>query len=198
MATKPATGSPAESIKWLDKVADHDYAAAAGYLSIKLGKDAVQKMVKRLKAAPLVTRRANDVLRAAGLEPAPLSDPGVHKDLVKVLGGNALSPILVVTVPHTPTSPTATTEPHWCISSTRTQSSRSSSPEDPQRLAEVGELADRRRDVDLSRGEARFHDHDGLDHLTRLTRPAALGHLPYTDPLTAPADLGGQPGAGRR
>ena len=38
MATKPATGSPAESIKWLDQVADHDYAAAAGYLSIKLGR----------------------------------------------------------------------------------------------------------------------------------------------------------------
>ncbi len=47
-------------------------------------------MVKKLKAAPLVTRRANDVLRAAGLEPAPLSDPGVHKDLVKVLGGNGV------------------------------------------------------------------------------------------------------------
>ena len=94
---KPAMTSPAESIKWLDHVANHDYAAAAAYLSIKLGEDAVQKMVKKLKAAPLVTRRANDVLRAAGLEPAPLNDPGVHKDLVKVLTGNALSPILVVT-----------------------------------------------------------------------------------------------------
>jgi len=98
---KPAMKSPIKSIKWLDDVADHDYAAAAAYLSIKLGEDAVQKTVKKLKAAPLVTRRANDVLRAAGLEPAPLSDPGVHKDLVKVLTGNALSPILVVAgTPH--------------------------------------------------------------------------------------------------
>jgi hypothetical protein len=93
----PPMKSPVESIKWLDDVADHDYAAAAAYLSIKLGEDAVQKIVKKLKAASLVTRRANDVLRAAGLQPAPLSDPGVHKDLVKVLTGNALSPILVVT-----------------------------------------------------------------------------------------------------
>lgn len=48
---------------------------------------------------PLVTRRANDVLRAAGLEPAALSDQGVHKDLVwsQYSAGNALSPILVVT-----------------------------------------------------------------------------------------------------
>ena len=93
---KPAIKSPVESIKWLDDVADHDYAAAAAYLSIKFDKDAVHKLVKSLKAAPLVTRRANDVLRAAGLEPAPLNDPGVHKDLVKVLTGNVLSPILVV------------------------------------------------------------------------------------------------------
>jgi hypothetical protein len=96
-----AMNSPVESIQWLDDVADHDYAAAAAYLSIKLGEDAVQKMVKKLQAASLVTRRANDVLHAAGLEPAPLSDPGVHKDLVKVLIGKALSPILVVTgTPH--------------------------------------------------------------------------------------------------
>jgi len=98
---KSEVKSPVESIKWLDHVADQDYAAAAAYLSIKLGEDAVHKMVKKLKGAPLVTRRANDVLRAAGLQPAPLSDPGVHKDLVKVLIGNALSPILVVTgTPH--------------------------------------------------------------------------------------------------
>ena len=98
---KPAMRSPVEAIKWLDDIADHDYAAAEAYLSIKLRADAVGKLVKKLRAASLVTRRANDVLRAAGLDPAPLSDPGVHKDLVKVLVGSALSPILVVTgTPH--------------------------------------------------------------------------------------------------
>lgn len=98
---KPVLTSPVEAIKWLDDVADHDYAAAAAYLSIKLGEAAVDKLVTKLRAASLVTRRANDVLRAAGLDPAPLSDPGVHKDLVKVLVGHALSPILVVTgIPH--------------------------------------------------------------------------------------------------
>jgi hypothetical protein len=53
-------------IEWLDDVAEHDYAAAAAYLPIKLAADAVQKIVKKLKTAPVVTRRANDVLRAAG------------------------------------------------------------------------------------------------------------------------------------
>jgi hypothetical protein len=98
---KSAMKSPVESIEWLDHVAEHDYAAAAAYLSIKFDEDAVRKTVAKLEKAPLVSRRANDVLRAAGLEPAPLSDPGVHKDLIKVLTGVALSPILVVTgVPH--------------------------------------------------------------------------------------------------
>lgn len=98
---KSAMKSPAESIEWLDHVAEHDYAAAAAYLSIKFDESAVRKTVAKLEKAPLVSRRANDVLRAAGLEPAPLNDPGVHKDLIKVLTGVALSPILVVTgVPH--------------------------------------------------------------------------------------------------
>jgi hypothetical protein len=42
-----------------------------------------------------VTRRANDILRATGRVPLPLSDPGVLKDLKKVLSGAKLSPILV-------------------------------------------------------------------------------------------------------
>jgi hypothetical protein len=88
---------PVQKIKWLDRVADHDYDAAAAYLSLKLDKDAVGKAIKRLRKAPLTTRRANDILRAAGLTAAPLDDPGVMKDLVKVIEGGQLSPVLVVT-----------------------------------------------------------------------------------------------------
>jgi hypothetical protein len=87
---------PVEKIKWLDDVADHDYDAAKEYLSLKLDKDAVHKTVKRLRSAPLTKRRANDILRAAGLTAAPLDDPGVMKDLIKVIEGRHLSPVLVV------------------------------------------------------------------------------------------------------
>jgi hypothetical protein len=87
---------PVEKIKWLDDVASHDYDAAEAYLSLKLESDAVSKAVKRLRKAPLTRRRANDVLRAAGLTAAPLDDPGVMKDLIKVLEGRRLSPVLVV------------------------------------------------------------------------------------------------------
>jgi hypothetical protein len=41
-------------------------------------------------------RRANDILRAAGLTAAPLDDPGVMKDLIKVIEGTHLSPVLVI------------------------------------------------------------------------------------------------------
>ena len=83
-------------IKWEDDVAEHDYAAAHAYLSLKLTPGGTDKVVARMRKAKLTTRRANDILRASGLTPAPLDDPGVVKDLIKVIEGTALSPVLVV------------------------------------------------------------------------------------------------------
>ena len=89
------TGSPVR-IKWAAEVADHDYAAAEAYLSLKLSEEAVAKAVQRLRKGVVTARRANDILRAAGLTPAPLEDPGVIKDLIKVIEGKPLSPVLVL------------------------------------------------------------------------------------------------------
>jgi hypothetical protein len=83
-------------VHWRKQVAEHDYAAAENYLSIRSDPEAVAHKVKKLREAPLVTRRANDILRAAGLEAAPLDDPGVMRDLVKVVEREPLSPVLVV------------------------------------------------------------------------------------------------------
>jgi hypothetical protein len=83
-------------VHWLDEVAEHDYTAAENYLSIKYDQATVAEAVKKLRAASLVIRRANDILRAAGLEAAQLDDPGVMQDLVKVVEGEPLSPVLVV------------------------------------------------------------------------------------------------------
>jgi hypothetical protein len=91
-----AEPGPVGNIKWLDDVARHDYDAAEAYLSLKLDLEAARKVVKRLRKAPVARRRTNDILRAAGLTPAPLDDPGVMKDLVKVIEGKQLSPVLVV------------------------------------------------------------------------------------------------------
>jgi hypothetical protein len=92
---RPPAGSVGQ-IKWREEVAEHDYAAAEAYLSLKLEDDALEKAVKRLRKASLTKRRANDILRAAGLTAAPLDDPGVMKDLVKVIEGEHLSPVLVL------------------------------------------------------------------------------------------------------
>lgn len=91
-----AASDPVANIKWLDDVADHDYDAADAYLSLKLDPETARKAVKRLRKASLTTRRANDILRAAGLTAAPLDDPGVMKDLIKAIEGRRLSPVLVI------------------------------------------------------------------------------------------------------
>jgi hypothetical protein len=97
MAEEAVSGvAPTVRIKWAAEVADHDYAAAAAYLSLKLSEDAVAKAVQRLRKGTLTVRRANDILRAAGLTPAPLDDPGVMKDLIKAIDGKPLSPVLVL------------------------------------------------------------------------------------------------------
>jgi hypothetical protein len=93
-AAKPEDGQV--PIRWKQDVAEHDYAAARAYLSLKLNPAATDKAVTRLREAKLTTRRANDILRASGLTAAPLEDPGVVKDLIKVIEGKALSPVLVV------------------------------------------------------------------------------------------------------
>jgi hypothetical protein len=97
MAEEAVTGVKSTvRIKWAAEVANHDYAAAEAYLSLKLSEDAVAKAVQRLRKAALTARRANDILRAAGLTPAPLDDPGVMKDLIKAIEGKRLSPVLVL------------------------------------------------------------------------------------------------------
>lgn len=84
-------------IRWRAEVAEHDYAAAQAYLSLKLDDAGARKTARRLRKAKLTSRRANDILRAAGLSPAALDDPGVVKDLTKVIEGEELSPVLVTT-----------------------------------------------------------------------------------------------------
>ena len=91
---KPEIGKV--GIRWREDVAEHDYAAAQAYLSLKLDERRAGDVVARLRKAELTKRRANDILRAAGLDPAPLDDPGVIKDLIKIIEGTELSPVLVV------------------------------------------------------------------------------------------------------
>jgi len=108
-ATVVATGhrqAPAEAlvgkadvttvVVWKDAPEEHDYPAAASYLSLLAEPDLVAVTVTALQSAPLTHYKAKDILRASGLPLLPPDDPHVAKDLAKVRGGHKLSPVLLV------------------------------------------------------------------------------------------------------
>ncbi len=87
------------SLKWLDDVEGHDFDAAFSYLSLRWTEEAAEKMVAALRKAKLTTRRPNDILRACDRTALPIDDPGVRRDLGKVIDGKKLSPVLLMSHP---------------------------------------------------------------------------------------------------
>ena len=81
---------------WKPEPDDHDYPAAADYLSLLVPPSAAGAAVDALRAAPLVHRKAKDLLRASGLALLPADNVHVKKDLAKVHQGTLLSPVLLV------------------------------------------------------------------------------------------------------
>lgn len=84
------------AVKWFDDPEDHDYEAAADYLSMLAEDDAVADTVTALRSAKPVYRKAKDILRAARLTLLPPDNPHVRSDLDKISHGKKLSPILLV------------------------------------------------------------------------------------------------------
>ena len=81
---------------WKDEPEEHDYPAAADYLSLLIAAPECEAIVKMLRKAPLMHRKAKDLLRASALP--LLSEDNVHvaKDLEKAKSGQRLSPVLLV------------------------------------------------------------------------------------------------------
>jgi len=88
---KSATG-----VRWLAGPEDHDYPAAASYLSLLASPAGVDALVAALKAAKLVRFKAKDILRAAGLALLPVDNAHVASDLKKIKMGKGSPPILFV------------------------------------------------------------------------------------------------------
>lgn len=84
------------AVKWLDDPEDHDYLAAADYLSLISETGQCAATVDALRAADTTLRKAKDVLRAAHLDLLPATNPRVATDLAKINAGKRLSPILLV------------------------------------------------------------------------------------------------------
>lgn len=81
---------------WRAEPQEHDFPAAADFLSLLFGEADCTAIVEALRAAPTMQRKAKDLLRAAGLPLLSERDAEVRKDLKKVAAGTALSPVLLV------------------------------------------------------------------------------------------------------
>ncbi|MBF6135733.1 hypothetical protein IU501_22340 [Nocardia otitidiscaviarum] len=87
---------PTVEVKWKKEPEEHDYPAAADFLELLAEPDVIETVVRELRAAPVVHKKAKDILRAARLDLAPAMNPYVRRDLEKIVAGKALSPILLV------------------------------------------------------------------------------------------------------
>jgi hypothetical protein len=83
-------------VTWMSEPEQHDYPAAARYLSLLAPHDQVDSLVAAMKSAAIVQQKAKDILRAAGLPLLPRDNPHVASDLDKIKGRTPLSPVLLV------------------------------------------------------------------------------------------------------
>jgi hypothetical protein len=89
MANEPA-------VLWGEEPDEHDYPAAADYLALLATGTQISAIVAALKKAPVVHKKAKDLLRASQLALLPEDNPHVQRDLKKIKKGTPLSPILAV------------------------------------------------------------------------------------------------------
>lgn len=81
---------------WKGEPDEHDFPAAADYLSLLFPAAAVEAAVPALRRADRVDRKAKDLLRASRLGLLPLDNVHVGDDVKKVERGQPLSPVLLV------------------------------------------------------------------------------------------------------
>ena len=83
-------------VLWGDEPDEHDYPAAADYLALLATATQISDIVAALKQAPVVHKKAKDLLRASQLALLAEDNPHVQRDLKKIKKGTPLSPILAV------------------------------------------------------------------------------------------------------
>ena len=83
-------------IHWLNKPQEHDYPAAASYLSLIYDDKSAASFVSKLKDAPLVEFKAKDIFRASNLSLLGVSNLHVRRDIKKIKFSELMSPLLLV------------------------------------------------------------------------------------------------------
>jgi hypothetical protein len=82
--------------KWLSKIEQHDYAAAASYLALTYPRAQCRTLVAALRATEIVQFKAKDIFRASQLSLLGISNSHVEKDRAQIDKGEPLSPLLLV------------------------------------------------------------------------------------------------------
>jgi hypothetical protein len=81
---------------WKHEPEEHDFPAAQAYLTLLMSEHDARTWIGLLRQAPVVTRKAKDILRSSGLPLLPRHNPHVAADLEKIAAGEKLSPCLVL------------------------------------------------------------------------------------------------------
>jgi hypothetical protein len=81
---------------WKREPDEHDYPAAVDYLALTRDEQTATSVVGSLRTAPIITKKAKDLLRASRLELLPKDNARVAADLRKFADGERLSPVLLV------------------------------------------------------------------------------------------------------
>lgn len=81
---------------WLSKPEPHDYPAAYDYLELVFTPKKSKSLVEKLKKAPMIKKKAKDILRASRLPLLPMDNVHVQANLQKHKEGKKLSPVLLV------------------------------------------------------------------------------------------------------
>lgn len=84
------------NVCWLDRPEEHDFPAAADYLALIADPATVTAVIAGLRGAPLIHKKAKDILRAARLPLLKTDNTHVVADLAKIHKQQPLSPILLV------------------------------------------------------------------------------------------------------
>jgi hypothetical protein len=83
-------------VRWHEAPKAGNYPAALSYLSLIYDPKVAARYVTRLERAPISRFKSKDIFRASGLSLLGVSNYFVEKDRRKILGGEKLSPILLV------------------------------------------------------------------------------------------------------
>jgi len=86
-------------IRWLAEPEEHNYPAAASYLSLIWPPARVAEAIEALRQAPVERFKSKDIFRASALSLLGTSNLHVDRDREKIRAGKELSPLLLVRDP---------------------------------------------------------------------------------------------------